>query len=215
MPTITHRCGKRPRLHHGLPTGGAILLALLLPVFLAAPARGDNVTITVPNVTVTEAPSVYVSGEILSNGSIEVNWVCQHGLATCPNTTVTVQPAGVAVVFSQEGAECSGPVCHDSAVINGNYSDATLTVTYGSTRYTLTLTRPRGVQGPGSVLQALIPFAVAAGLAARGDLRLSGLGAVAAGVLVYLGGLLGLWPADPRLVYFTIVAGALMLWLAR
>ena len=214
----------------------AALLALLLAQLLATAAHAENTTytnatsasttaagttITVPAVNVTQRPNVYVSGRFVYRGVLEVSWMCNYPLSPseCPETNVTVVAGGreVAIVeFTAANASCGPGYCFDKARVVTNSSAAVLEVTYPGARYNVTVAAPSVLTGtPAGFIQTLLPFAVAAGAAARGDLRLAGLGSIAAAVVIYIGQELGLWSADPLIVTFSVIAGVVALWLSR
>ena len=178
-------------------------------------------SVTIPAVNVTQRVNVYVTARYVANDTIEVSWLCNYPLSPsqCPGTNVTVYAGGrtvARVYFAPGNASCGPGYCSDKATVRVNASSVVVEVCYAGSCRNETVARPSLLAGtPAGFLQALLPFAVAAGAAARGDLRLAGLGAIAAAVVIYLGQELGLWVADPLIVVFSVVAGVVALWLSR
>ena len=215
-----------------------LAIAVLAAVVLAIPVHAETnttatnttstnttatseVSVTIPAVNVTQRVNVYVSARFVSNASIEVSWLCNYPLSPsqCPETNVTVVAGGepvARVTFAAANATCGPGYCADKATVRVNASTVTLVVCYSGSCRNETVARPSLLTGtPAGFLQSMLPFAIAAGAAARGDLRIAGLGAIAAAVVIYVGQTLGLWAADPLIVTFSIVAGVVALWLSR
>ena len=221
----------------------AALLPLVITSPASAQTSGaENVTATVafPSVNVTQEPEVQiVSAKVDYNGPtrfIVVGLVCVSLGSTCPPVNVTVYPGDPGAVEPVAESTVLFPGscplgCRvDVPLAVGATSEpppekwivvATYKLSNGAGRSLQVVVAPPPPEAPlgggGSLqaLPALMAAALALGLSVRGTLHYSGLGMVAASILVYLGGVAGLWSPDPRMVVGLLIVGAVTLWLTR
>lgn len=212
------------------------LLAVAMTLLLSAyPSRGqeaNNTTTTVVpeirivNVTVPEAAVAKAYLKTVAPGVLEVHLYCFYprSPSECPNATLAIVAGGNVTWASNvtvADMTCYTSFCEWASNVTGVPPSGELryALYYPDGRiytYSIPYRFPEGFENP--ILQYvynLLPFALAAGLGVRGDLRLAGAGLIAGGVAVYLAALNGMVPLNYTVVYLSIVFGAILLWVAR
>ena len=203
-----------------------ILLSTIAPAAIAANNTTNtstngtmNVTekIVIANVSLPLLPGVFFTAYHNGTAARVVIVYTSFINTTRPTISVTLSDGETRIDREINTSTCSAVICRYTLLLRTNKT----TWVYIETRsgnntrtYNVTLKPPLAATPPSGLfppLQRLIPFAIVAGLSVRTNKRDAGLGAVAAGLLVFLLSVAGVVEADPKLVVVPIVIGALLL----
>ena len=183
--------------------------------------------IVVANITVPQKATAKLYARYLSPDLLYIRYTCfyPYSPSDCPRALVAIydSTANNTLVYSFNitGLACRDGVCIATANVTGAPQSALIRYALfypdGTVEsYEFHVSYPRAwANAMVQYVYSMLPFALAAGLGVRGDLRLAALGLIAGGVLEYVLGLFGLVPLSLTVSWMAIVFGAILLWVAR
>lgn len=176
-------------------------------------------TIVFPNASIQPFPSVFLRAYYIGPDQLKVDVNCFAIVSSCPNVTVSVGWGGAVRYRDTVSWQCGITVCAWSRTYTVAAQTAFVVyeveadgVAYGQN---VTVSYTPLLPGIAGYFFSMLPFAIIAGLMARGNPTLAGLGGIAAGVILYAMSLMGFVPNIPYAYLMAIVMGALLLWEAR
>ena len=205
-----------------------MLLALSMMV-LAAPAVAQNETnvttttiaqIVIPNITIKEIPGFTWNYKQLSDTSIEVILTCLHGVTECGTYRVAAGWNGT-IYANVTGSftSCTQNICVSKVTVSGITSHVTwLYIEYSDNYITYEENATiKLVQKPSYPIAqyfvSMIPFAVIAGMMARGNTKDAGVGGIAAAMIIWLLSAAGVVEYNATIVTLALIVGVMLLWL--
>ncbi len=179
-----------------------------------------SIIVKIANVSVTQPPLINIQPRFVNSSTVEVAIQCVNPLGgACPLVRLVLGHGSQIYYNNTVNVTCTEPQCIQYLYVTVNntqvwvfYSYREVGETY-SQNITITYfvsTYPQYV----TYIISMIPFALLAALIVRSNPVAAGLGAIAAGIGIYILGSLGYVPYNLTLVNIAILVGALILYVS-